>query len=258
MRDRYRYRTALVTGASSGIGQALARRLASLGTEVVLSARREPELQQLAHAIATAGGRARVLPLDVADTERTVAAIRSIDDELGGLDLIIANAGIGVMQRAAKLTWESIAAMCQVNFTGAVATLTAVLPRMIERGRGHLVGISSLAARAPLPSFATYCATKAGLSMFLEGLRADLHGTGVKVTAIHPGFVRTPMTAHNRFPMPFLMDCDEAVDVIMQKLPDAPATIDFPLPLAAAVKLYAALPRPIRHIAFPRRAREQE
>jgi short-subunit dehydrogenase len=246
------YATALVTGASSGIGYALAKRLAAEGTHVVVSARRARELEGLAGEIRAAGGRARVQPLDVADAEQTVATIRALDQELGGFDLIVANAGIGLTMPANKLNWEAIAAMCRVNFDGALATLTAVLPRMLERRRGHLVGVSSLAALGPLPGSAAYCASKAGLTMFLESLRLDLLGTGVHATAIHPGFVKTPMTARNRFPMPFMLDCDTAVDLIVRQLPKAPATIDFPFPLAAAVRFNRALPRPVRDVAMRR------
>jgi short-subunit dehydrogenase len=190
--------------------------------------------------------------LDVADTEHTVATVRALDAELEGLDLIVANAGIGVTRLAAKLEWESIAAMCRVNFDGALATLTAVLPQMVARRRGHLVGVSSLAGVSPLPGSAAYGATKAGLTMFLESLRLDLRGTGVHATAILPGFVKTPMTDQNRFPMPFLMECDEAVERIVRALPRHPATIEFPRPLAAAAHLNAALPRVVRDLALRR------
>jgi short-subunit dehydrogenase len=244
------YQRALVTGASSGIGAALARRLAAQGTSVVLCARRGAHLDAVAGEIREAGGQARVQTLDVGDTEHTVTTIRALDGETGGFDLIIANAGIGATNPGRTPTWESMATMLRVNFDGALATLTAVLPDMVARRRGHLVGVSSLAAFGPLPRSAGYCASKAGLSMFMEALRLDLRGTGVRVTAIHPGFVRTPMTAANPFPMPFLLDLDDAIERIMAKLPEAPATIDFPLALAAAAWLGGRLPRPVRDLAL--------
>jgi short-subunit dehydrogenase len=195
-----------------------------------------------------------VVPLDVADTTRVVSVVRELDDELGGLDLIVANAGVGAPPPATGLDWESLAAPCHVNFCGAAATLTAVLPRMKARGRGHLVGVSSLASFGPLPKAAAYCAPKAGLSMLLDCLRLDLLGTGVDVTAIHPGFVRTAMTERSTFFMPMLMDVDAAADVIMRELPKRPAAIDFPLPMALAARFGARLPRRLRDLAFkPRR-----
>lgn len=240
-----RYRTALVTGASSGLGRALARGLAEAGALVVLCARRQAELLEVARAIEDRGGRARVQPLDVRDVGYTVATLRALDRELGGLDLIIAGAGVGAGP-GPPVAWEALAEACHTNFCGAAATLTAVLPQMIARGRGHLVGLSSLASFAPLPGSAAYCAPKAGLSMLLACLRMDLRGTGVHVTAVHAGFVRTAMTAHSTHPMPQLMDCDEAAARILRALPAAPATLDFPQPLALAARLSARLPDALR------------
>jgi short-subunit dehydrogenase len=242
------YKNALITGASSGIGRALAERLAADGVTVVLGARREALLRKVADDIVARGGRALVELLDVADTGGTVEAIRRIDSDVGGLDLVIANAGVGMSGRGAvpPYSWEAVAAPCHVNFCGAVATATAVMPRMVERRRGHVVGISSLAAYGPLPARAGYSAPKAGLSMFLECLRMDVAPHGVHVTAVHPGFVRTAMTAGSRRPMPFMMDSGAAADLIVRALPKGPAIIDFPLPLAFAARLGGVLPRVLR------------
>jgi short-subunit dehydrogenase len=249
------YRTALVTGASSGIGRALAAKLAAQGTEVTLCARREGELRTLAAEIEAAGGKARVEPLDVGDTTRTVRVIREVDEAVGGLDLVVANAGVGVSNRSLDpMSWEAVAGPCHINFCGAVATLTAVLPRMVERGRGHIAGVSSLAALGPLPESAGYCAPKAGLSMLLACLAMDLKGTGVRATSIHAGFVKTPMTEKSTHPMPQLMECDAAVDLILRELPSGPATIDFPQPLATAARLGGLLPQAARELLLRRPA----
>lgn len=245
---------ALVTGASSGIGRGLSRRLARDGVHVVVSARRAAELEDLAREIEQSGGRATVLPLDVSDTARTAAAIRQIDDELGGLDLVIANAGTGGPQKLADLTWESIAPVLSVNFNGAIATLTAVLPRMLARRRGHLVAVSSLAAITALPTGAAYCGSKAGLSMFMDALRLDLRGTGVNATIVQPGSVRTPLTDKAKRPPPMMMECDAAVDLIVDRLRSAPAFIEFPLPMVATLRTIARMPLPVREAmtrAFP-------
>ncbi len=241
------YRVALVTGASSGIGQALAERLAADGTRVVLAARRAERLREVADGIVRAGGRAEVAAMDVADTAATVARIRALDAELGGLDLVVANAGVGMKSKGGPTyAWEAMAAACHTNFCGAAATLTAVLPAMVERRRGHVVGISSIASFTPLPGRGGYCAPKAGLSMLLECLRLELVGTGVHATAVHPGFVRTAMTAKSKGALPFIMDAAEAAQRIVRALPAAPATIDFPWVLATAARLGASLPRPLR------------
>ena len=243
------YRTALVTGASSGIGQALGERLAAEGTLVVLAARREERLHAVADAITCAGGRAHVAVIDVSDTAATVARVRALDLELGGFDLVIANAGVGMNHRGLpSYAWEAMAGACHVNFCGAAATLTAVLPQMVERRRGHVVGISSIASFAPIPGRGGYCAPKAGLSMLLECLRLELAGTGVHATAVHPGFVRTAMTAKSRGAMPFVMDTAAAAGRIVRALPGAPATIDFPWQLAIAARLGGALPRVVRDV----------
>lgn len=246
------YRTALITGASSGIGRSVARRLARDGVEVVLAARRAVELERLAAEIAGAGGRARVLPLDVADSAAAVAAIRGADEAIGGLDLVMACAGIGISVHGSRLAWEKIRDMCLVNFNGALATLTAVLPRMVERRRGHLVGVSSLAAYAPLPRGAGYCGSKAGLTLFLDSLRLDLRGTGVTVTAIHPGPVKTGMTAYLAKVPPLAIEADDAADRIVDGLRGAPAIIDFPAQMSVTLRALANLPRPLRDEALQR------
>jgi NADP-dependent 3-hydroxy acid dehydrogenase YdfG len=236
------YRSALVTGASSGIGAALAKELARGGTEVVLAARREDRLEALRDEIVRAGGRARPLVLDVADANAAVAAIRAVDEEIGGLDLVIANAGLGYPHSAKKLTWERAAPMVATNLTGALATLTAVLPQMLERGRGHLVGVSSVAAFAPVPAGSVYRATKTGLTAFLGNLRAELGDTPVRVTAVHPGFVRTAIADHFSVQPPLVLEADDAARVIVRRLPSAPAQIDFPTPIVLAMRIMGALP----------------
>jgi short-subunit dehydrogenase len=242
-------RNALVTGASSGIGRALSERLARDGYHVVLCARRAEPLREVLQSIQAAGGSASIEVMDVADTDRAVARIREIDRALsGGLDLIIANAGVGEKKGHVSYAWEALADACHVNFTAAAATVTAVLPEMVSRRRGHIVGISSLASFGPLPRSAAYCAAKAGLSMLLECLRMDVADAGVKVTAVHVGFVETPMTAQSKHPMPQKMSAEYAADHIVRELAKGPASIDFPQPLAAVTWAAGRLPRGVRDL----------
>jgi NAD(P)-dependent dehydrogenase (short-subunit alcohol dehydrogenase family) len=242
-------RSVLITGASSGIGRALAVTLAAEGRVVVACARRADPLETLVREIEAAGGQARKLVLDVSDGDATASAIRAVDEELGGLDMVIANAGVGPHAPDAPfpdtLSWESVRGPTTVNF---------VLPTMVARGRGHLVGISSLASFGPLPGSAAYCSPKAGLSMMLDCLRLDLRGTGVDVTLVRPGFVRTPMVAHSKLWMPMIMEPTAAAALIAARLPHAPATIDFPLPIALAARFGARIPRVIREKLAPRGA----
>lgn len=252
------YRSALITGASSGIGRSLALALAKTGAEVVLCARRVDELERAADEIRRAGGKARPLEMDVADTERTVASIRQVDTDMGGLDLVIACAGQMLALDAKRLTWERIRDLCQVNFNGAIATMTAVLPQMVARRSGHLVGISSIGALAPLPTGSAYCATKSGLATFCDILRLDLVDSGVKVTCVFPGPVRTAMVAHNKKEPPLMISPDEAADLILSQLSHAPAEIAFPLPMVATLKAMAMLPTPLRDAAVQRFPRPEE
>lgn len=235
------YRTALVTGASSGIGAALAAKLCAEGIEVVLAARRTEVLEDIAARLRAEGGKARVAALDVADPERTVEAITRIDDEVGGLDLVIANAGVADGRWSGKLQWADCKNTIAVNIAGATATLTAVLPRMVQRGRGHIVGISSIAAYRGLPKYAVYSASKAYLSALLEGIRVDLRGTGVHVTDIRPGYVKTALN-ENAKGLPFLITAESAADSIYKAIRGKKALYGFPFPTATAMRTAALLP----------------
>ncbi|MFW5877381.1 MAG: SDR family NAD(P)-dependent oxidoreductase [Myxococcota bacterium] len=246
------YRTAFVTGASSGIGAELCKRMAGEGIEVGLAARRRDQLESLAEEIRAAGGRARVYPLDVGDGEQTVQTVQKADDEMGGLDLVVANAGVGKEGWLGKATWAGCKPTIDVNVSGAVATLVAIAPRMAERKRGHLVGVSSLAQYRGLPRNGLYSATKAFLANFLEGLRIDLRGVNVAVTDARPGFVRTPMTAKNEFPMPFLLDVDDAVDIMWKGIRKKDAVVAFPWQLATVMRTTTAIPSSIWDRAMTR------
>jgi short-subunit dehydrogenase len=240
------YERALVTGASRGIGEALARALAASGVEIVLVGRHEATLAPVARAIEARGGRARALPLDLSDTARAVAALRALDAE-APVDLVVANAGEGAPSPDAKpYAWETIERAFHTNFCGAAATLTALLPSMVERGRGHLVGIGSLASFGPLPGSAAYCAPKAGLAMLLACLRLDLEGTGVAVTTVNLGFVRTAMVARSTHPMPQMLEPDEVASRLVRALPRRPRTLTIPRALGAAARLLSLVPERVK------------
>lgn len=235
-------RTAFVTGASVGIGAELAKLLARQGLHVAIAARREAELAAVAAAIRAEGGHATVVPVDVSDAAAITAAVQRIDGELGGLDLVVANAGVATQRHSAKLQWDDCATMLGVNVIGATATLVAAIPGMVARGRGHLVGVSSIAAYRGLPKLAVYSASKAYLSAMLEGMRVDLEPKGICVTDVRPGYVRTAMNeGAGKLPMELqpVEAAQEIVDAILAKK----AVHAFPLPVAAAMRSAAALPR---------------
>jgi len=248
------YRHAIITGASSGIGRALALRLATRGVRLTIASRRIAELKVLAAEIEGVGGHAEICQLDVSDPDVTQRTIREIDQRVGGVDLVIANAGVSARHRPADLSWERCKNVINTNVCGGVATLVALVPQMVERGSGHLVGVSSLAQYRGLPRAAAYCASKAFLSTFLEGLRIDLSGTGVTVTDIRPGFVKTAMTATNQHPMPFLMELPPAVDLIENAILKKKSVLTFPWQLATVMRTARLLPNTVYDPAV-RRAR---
>jgi short-subunit dehydrogenase len=233
---------ALVTGASSGIGSALARRLAAREVEVWLAGRRRDKLDAEVAAIAAAGGSAHAVILDVAVPDDAAGRVLALDTDVGGFDLVVANAGIGGRAKNVhEQTWQEVRDIFGTNVIGALATLLPLVPPMIERAkagrRGHIAAVSSMAAELALPAAADYGASKAALSFFLECAQADLPARGVDVTIIHPGFVKTDMTAKNKFPMPFLVELEEAARIIDSGLAERARTIRFPLGIVAAMAL---------------------
>jgi short-subunit dehydrogenase len=238
------WKTALVTGASSGLGRGLSGWLARRGVKVYAAARRVELLETLK---AEAGELIVPLELDVSDASETFAAVGRLDAACGGLDLVVANAGVGVNTEPTKLGWDSIQRMMDVNVGGATATICGAVPGMIERGRGQLVGLSSLAGLLPLPMSSTYCATKAYLAMFLNSLRLDVEQHGLVVTSIHPGFVKTESTANNKpEAMPFLMEAQDAVERIGRAMLRREKVFSFPWQLSSLVGVAQAMPRPLQ------------
>ena len=234
----------LITGASSGIGRALATQLARKGAAVGLLARREDVLKQVAESIESGGGRALPLPADVTDAAAVREAARKLRQGFGPIDLLVANAGISVNTFVPDLCEKKIADLMNVNVIGVVNSVSAVLPDMINRGRGHLVGNSSLAAYRGLPKTAAYCASKAAVSSFLEAIRIDLRGSGVDVTIIHPGFVKTPLIEHIRR-TPYVMELDQAVKKIIRAIEKRKKRYSFPWQLATLARACKIMPTPM-------------
>jgi short-subunit dehydrogenase len=235
-------RVAVVTGASSGIGRALAKRLAAAGCKVGLVARRREELEALAREVEQAGGTAAFAPADVAERQQTLSAIREVAAKLGPVDLLVANAGVGAPTLLDPVNIGDVERMVRVNLLGVVYSIEAVLPGMLQRGRGHLAAVSSLGAYKGMPGESAYCASKAAVNVYMEGLRIQLREHGVRVTTVCPGFVATPMTAVNRFKMPFLLTADEAARRIVGALRRGVKVYNFPWQATLLMKLLAWLP----------------
>ncbi len=233
---------AVVTGASSGIGRALAKRLAAEGCKVGLVARRREQLEKLADEITQAGGAAAFAPGDVADRDQTLNAIHEVAEKLGPVDLLVANAGVGAPTNLDPVNIGDVVKMFQVNTLGVIYAVEAVLPEMLKRGRGHLAAVSSLGSYKGLPGESAYCASKAAVNVYMEGLRIQLRDRGVAVTTVCPGFVKTPMTEINDFKMPFLIDADEAARRIVWALRRRRKVYSFPWQTALMMKATQWMP----------------
>jgi short-subunit dehydrogenase len=233
---------AIITGASSGIGWALARVLAAEGYKVGLVARRQEKLATLARAICQAGGHAAFAAADVGDRGKMLAAIHGLATQLGPVDLLIANAGVGMPTRLEPMNVLDIEEMFRVNTLGVVYAIEAVLPEMLCRGRGHLAAVSSLAAYKGMPGESAYCASKAAVNTYMEGLRIHLRDKGIVVTTLCPGFVRTPMTEVNQFHMPWLLEADVAARRMMRALHRRRKVYNFPWQTSLLMKLTCWLP----------------
>jgi short-subunit dehydrogenase len=232
----------LVTGASSGIGRALALRLGKAGARVGVVARRHELLEELAAAIRAAGGQAALAEADVSRREQMLAAAKAIRSALGPIDLLIANAGVGTPTLLDPVNIGDVERMIQVNVLGTIYAIESVLPEMLARKSGQLAAVSSLAAFKGLPGESAYCASKAAVNAYLEGLRIQLREHGISVTVACPGFVATPMTAVNDFPMPFLMCAEKAADQILWAIRKRKKTHRFPRRMSWLTRLLDWLP----------------
>ena len=233
---------AVVTGASSGIGWELARQLAAEGAKVAIVARRAEQLHALQKLITDAGGTAAAFVCDVGSRESVEATVRAVTEQLGPIDLVIANAGVGRPTHLDPVNMADVEDTFRINLMGVVYTLSAALPGMLARKSGHLVGISSLAGYRGLPGESAYCASKAAVNVYLDGLRIHLHGTGVKVTTVCPGFVTTPMTEMNTFHMPQVMTAQVAAGKILRAVRRGVKVYSFPWRLTMMVKLSRWVP----------------
>ncbi|MBI1965491.1 MAG: SDR family oxidoreductase [Betaproteobacteria bacterium] len=229
-----------MTGASSGIGASLARHYAASGATLGLIARRKPELERLAAGFPTP---CEVYALDVRDATAIAAAARHFIARHGCPDIVIANAGVslGTLTEHA----EDIPAFQEVfdiNVMGMVKAFQPFVACMRERGGGALAGIASIAGYRGLPGAAAYSASKAAVISCLESLRVELRASGVKVTAICPGYIATPMTEKNPYPMPFLMSADEAAVKIAALIEHGRTFAVIPWQMALAARVMRVLP----------------
>jgi short-subunit dehydrogenase len=230
---------AVITGASSGIGAALARELSGRGWAVALLARRGSLLRQLASELP----RAVAVECDVTDANAVTAAVRHAEEMLAGpFDLAVANAGISVPTWATRFSVEDADRIVAVNLLGTFHLFGAVIPSMVARGSGHFAGVASIAGLRGLPSSSVYSASKAAMQAFLEASRVELADSGVAVTIVNPGWVDTPIIAKYKGAVPFLVTAPKAAHVIADGLERRARVIQFPLPMSLVGHVMRVLP----------------
>ena len=234
-----------VTGASSGIGEALVTPLVARGAKVAISARRADLLEAQAARWRQQGADVRAFPLDVTDRAGTRQVVEGVLQSFGQIDLAVLNAGNHLAPKTRPFDGQQYVDNMTLNFFGMIYGIEAVLPEMLARGHGHIAGISSLAGVRPLPTAGAYGASKAAASHMLDAIRFDLEPRGLLVTNVTPGFVRTPLTDRNKYRMPFLMEVDRAAEILADGLERGAREIHFPKPLSWTIKTLRVLPYPL-------------
>jgi short-subunit dehydrogenase len=234
-------RSILITGASSGIGEALAEAYARVGITLALTGRDAARLDDIAARCTARGAVVRSALVDAGDRAAMAEWLAVVDRDTP-VDLAIANAGISAGTGRGGESEEQARRIFAINLDGVLNTIHPLIEPMRRRGRGQLALMSSLASFRGFPGAPAYCASKAAVRVYAEGLRGALKPVGIEVSAICPGFVRSRMTAGNRFPMPFLIDTDRAARIIMRGLESNRGRIAFPLPIHAGSWLLSVLP----------------
>lgn len=236
--------TLWITGAGKGIGRAVALEYAAQGWSVAISARTEGDLVDVAKEAKDQGLKGQIFPypLDVTDHDATKRAFKSIEGDVGPLDQIIFNAGTHIPNPPEEFSVTPFRTLMEINYMGSVNGLDAVLPTLMDRKAGHVAVVSSVAGYGGLPNSSAYGATKAALINMCESLNTQLDKYGVTVSVINPGFVRTPLTDKNDFPMPFLMEPDDAARAVFEGMAKKKFEIAFPRTFVLLLKFLQLLP----------------
>lgn len=234
----------VITGATAGIGRELARQYAAPGVTLGLTGRRQERLAEVAEACRALGATVHTYPVDVVDRAGMTDMARDFLAQAGGVDLVIANAGVGGPDTRSLREGDPgpMASLFETNVVGVVNTLVPFVPAMKAQGRGHLAAIASVAGFRALPKSAAYSASKAAVRMLMDGLGMDLRPHGIVCTSVNPGFVESELTAKNDFPMPFMLSTEAACRRIRRALARKKRVYTFPWPMAIAARLLPLVP----------------
>jgi short-subunit dehydrogenase len=246
-----------ITGASSGIGQALAARYAAAGWRLALVGRREGSLRHWAQAQGLGEDRCRVYRADVAEVDSIVAAGQACIATQGLPDLVIASAGISVgMDTAVREDLDVMQEVFATNNLGLAASFHPFVGPMRERGRGTLVGIASVGAIRGMPGHGAYCGSKAAVIAYCESLRGECRASGVRVLTLVPGYIATPLTARNPYPMPFIMPPEAFAERAFRAIAAGDSYRVIPWQMGLVAKLLRLLPNPLFDRLFAGRGRK--
>lgn len=232
----------LITGASSGIGKAIAKTIVREDCRLIITARRLELLEELAQNLPIGKEKLLVLKCDVSDKTEVANACKLAIEKFGKIDVAILNAGVGHSVTPENYDSKFAEEIFGANVMGIIYWIEQLLPDFLKRREGIIAGVSSLADNRGFSGSGFYCASKAAASIYLEGLRVELKPRGVKVITIKPGFVKTPMTDKNNFEMPFLMDADKAAQIIIEGIKKEKRIIKFPLPTVVSSQIVGILP----------------
>lgn len=231
----------VITGASSGIGEAVAKKFAEEGALLALTARRKDIIDRIAQQLEVKT-RVASYKCDVTDTEEVRNVYRQIKIDFGKIDIAFLNSGVSFRSSVKEFSSEKAKQTFDTNVLGLINFVEVLLQDFMSERNGVIVGVSSLADSRGFPKSGFYCASKAAASIFLESLRIELKPYNVKVITVRPGFVKTPMTDKNEFFMPFLMEPEKAAEIIVNGIKKEKRIIQFPLPISLAVRILRIIP----------------
>ena len=236
--DERRLGNVWITGASSGIGESFARLAGENSTKIAISARSAEKLS----ALQDADSKLHAYPLDVTDAKAVSETVSAIQDNFGGIDTAVLNAGVWNPMRAEEMDLDAMHQSMEVNYFGVVNAVHALLPGMIKRGSGHIAIVASVAGYRGLPTAAGYGPSKAAVMHFTETMALELRRYGITVSLVNPGFVDTPMTQVNQYSMPGIISADDAAKTLLDGLLKKKPAIFFPLGFTLAMRALNFLP----------------